>query len=65
MDDPVVGGYTPEKIALRRAIAMGYNVSDEIKVIRQKQAIPATQPIAPGLLGHDPNAPRSSCRSAG
>ena len=25
MEDPVVGGYTPEKIALRRAIAMGYD----------------------------------------
>ena len=23
MEDPVVGGYTPEKIALRRAISMG------------------------------------------
>ncbi|MEO8677388.1 MAG: ABC transporter substrate-binding protein, partial [Casimicrobiaceae bacterium] len=58
MDDPVVGGYTPDKIALRRAIAMAYNVPDEIRVIRQGQAVPATQPIAPGLLGHDPNAPR-------
>ena len=26
MEDPVVGGYTPEKIALRRAIGMGYDV---------------------------------------
>ena len=25
MDDPVVGGYTPEKIALRRAMVMGYD----------------------------------------
>ena len=25
MEDPVVGGYTPEKIALRRAIGMGYD----------------------------------------
>lgn len=58
MDDPVVGGYTPERIALRRAIAMAYNVPDEIRIIRQGQAIPANQPIAPGLLGHDPNAPR-------
>ena len=27
MDDPVVGGYTPEKVALRRAIALGYDVA--------------------------------------
>jgi len=58
MDDPVVGGYTPERIALRRAIAMAYNVPDEIRIIRQGQATPANQPIAPGLLGHDPNMPR-------
>src|SRR5258706_15919073 len=24
MNDPVVGGYTPEKVALRRAISLGY-----------------------------------------
>ena len=58
MDDPVVGGYTPDRIALRRALAMGYNVPDEIRIIRQGQAIPANQAMAPGLLGHDPNAPR-------
>jgi oligopeptide transport system substrate-binding protein len=58
MDDPVVGGYTPDKIALRRAIAMAYNVTDEIRIIRQGQAIAANQPISPGLLGHDPNAAR-------
>ncbi len=26
MEDPVVGGYTPDKIALRRAVGMAYNV---------------------------------------
>lgn len=54
MDDPIVGGYTPERIALRRAIAMAYDVSNEIRVLRQGQAIPATQMVPPGLLGHDP-----------
>jgi ABC-type transport system substrate-binding protein len=58
MQDPVVGGYTPEKIALRRAIAMGYNVNDEVRIIRQGQAIPATQMISPLMLGHDPTMPR-------
>ena len=33
MEDPVVGGYTPEKIALRRAISMGYDVGEFIRVI--------------------------------
>ena len=55
MEDPVVGGYTPEKIALRRAIAMGYNADEEIRVIRQGQGLPATQIIPPNMSGHDPS----------
>jgi oligopeptide transport system substrate-binding protein len=54
MDDPVVGGYAPEQIALRRAIAMGYDVSDEIRVLRQNQGLPATQVVPPNMSGHDP-----------
>ena len=54
MEDPVVGGYTPDKIALRRAIVMGYHGDEEIRVIRNGQALPASQPVPPGLTGHDP-----------
>ena len=54
MEDPVVGGYTNERVALRRAIAMSFDVNNEIRVLRQGQAIPATQMIPPGILGHDP-----------
>jgi hypothetical protein len=32
MEHPVVGGYTPDKVALRRAIAMAYDVEREIEV---------------------------------
>jgi len=52
MEDPVVGGYTPDKIALRRAICSGYNLPDEIRVIRNGQALPATQPLPPDIEGH-------------
>jgi ABC-type transport system substrate-binding protein len=52
MEDPVVGGYTPEKIALRRAICSAYNQPDEIRVIRNGQALAATQPIPPDVDGH-------------
>jgi oligopeptide transport system substrate-binding protein len=52
MDDPVVGGYTPEKIALRRAIVMGFNTPDLINVWYQGQAVRATQPIPPNVAGH-------------
>jgi len=55
MEDPVVGGYSKDKIALRRAIVMGFNTPDYIHVAWQDQALPATQPIPPNVPGHDPN----------
>jgi oligopeptide transport system substrate-binding protein len=54
MDDPVVGGYSREHIALRRAISMAYNVEAEIEVVRQGQGAPATQLLSPPLYGYDP-----------
>jgi len=54
MEDPVVGGYTPEKIALRRAIGMGFNVEEFIRVIYHGRALPAQGPIPPDIAGHDP-----------
>jgi ABC-type transport system substrate-binding protein len=61
MMDPVVGGLAPEKIALRRAMAMSYPVAEEIKVIRNGQAIEAQFPVPPGVVGSDP-AWRSSVK---
>ena len=55
MQDPVVGGYTAEKIALRRAISLGYDRDAEIAVIRKREAIPAEQPIGQGVAGYDPS----------
>jgi ABC-type transport system substrate-binding protein len=52
MNDPVVGGYAPERIALRRAVLMGYNVADMIKVGLQGQGTIANQPIPPEVPGH-------------
>ena len=48
MLDPVVGGLAKEKIALRRALAMSYDVEAEIKVVRNGQAVEANYPIPPG-----------------
>ncbi len=53
MEDPVVGGYTPEKVALRRAISLGSDVWGEIRLIRRGQAIPAQTIVAPGTWGYD------------
>ena len=52
MDDAIVGGYTQERVALRRAIVMGLNTPDLINVWYQGQAVPATQPIPPNVAGH-------------
>ena len=53
MNDPLVGGYTPDKVALRRAISLGYNTEDEIRIIRKGQAVPAHTPYSPGVLGYE------------
>lgn len=54
MEDPVVGGYTPEKIALRRAIGMGYDVAEFIRVILKGRAVPASSIVPPDIAGYDP-----------
>lgn len=54
MEDPVVGGYTPDKVALRRAISLSLDIDREIRLVRKGQAIPAQSGVAPGLYGHDP-----------
>jgi ABC-type transport system substrate-binding protein len=53
MADPVVGGMTPEKVALRRAIGLATDVQREIVLIRHHQAIPAQSVVAPGTYGYD------------
>lgn len=52
--DPVVGGFSPEKVALRRAIALAYDGDDLVKVVYQDSAQRAQMPIPPGVIGYDP-----------
>jgi len=54
MEDPVVGGYTPDKIALRRALNLAQDMEAEIRTLRRGQAIPAQSPVSPNLYGYDP-----------
>jgi peptide/nickel transport system substrate-binding protein len=54
MENPVVGGYEPHKVALRRAISLAVDVEREIRLVRRGQAIPAQSPIAPEVYGYDP-----------
>ena len=53
MDDPVIGGMTPDKIALRRALSLAYDVRREIVLARRGQAVPAQSPIKPHTTGFD------------
>ncbi len=57
--DPVTGGFSKEKVVLRRAIALAYSVDDEIALLRNGQAIRAEMTVPVGVVGHDP-AYRSS-----
>jgi ABC-type transport system substrate-binding protein len=54
MDNPVVGGYTPEKVALRRAINLGYDTPETIRTYYKFQAFPAQSILMPGEYGYDP-----------
>jgi ABC-type transport system substrate-binding protein len=54
MENPVVGGYQPHKVALRRAISLAVDVEREILLVRRGQAIPAQGPIAPETTSYDP-----------
>lgn len=54
MTDPVVGGYEPHKVALRRAIGLAIDVDKEIRLVRGGQAIPAQSMVGPEIWGYDP-----------
>lgn len=55
MEHPVVGGYTAEKVALRRAIGLAINIDEEIRLYWRGQAVAAQSSIMPGLVGYDPS----------
>lgn len=54
MEHPILGGYTPDKVALRRAISLAYRTEEEIRLPRRNQAIPAQGPMQPSTFGYDP-----------
>lgn len=54
MEHPLVGGYMPEKVALRRAIGLAYETPNEIRLVRKGQSIPSQSPVAPLTYGYDP-----------
>lgn len=56
MDDPVVGGYSPDRVALRRAIALAFDRRQAIDIIFSGGALPANGLVPTGVAGHDEHA---------
>ncbi len=52
MQNPVVGGLSKEKIALRRAIGMAFDFDETIRDIRRNQSIRMQSIIPEGVVGH-------------
>jgi len=49
-----VGGYSPERVALRRAMVLAHDRHQEIAIIRKNQALPAQTAVPPGVVGYEP-----------
>jgi ABC-type transport system substrate-binding protein len=54
MQDPVLGGYGREKVALRRAIALSYHSGEDVHLLKKGFALRAESPLPPQVLGYDP-----------
>ena len=54
LEDPVVGGYAPHQVALRRAIGLAMDVRAEIERVRRGQAIVAQSAVVPHTYAYDP-----------
>lgn len=55
--DPLIGGMSNDRIALRRAMALATDTATLVKVVYAGQALPANQLVPPGVAGHDPKRP--------
>ena len=55
MKDPVFGGYSPEKVALRRAIAHAYDIEEDANLVHNGAGMIAQGILPPGVLGYDPS----------
>ncbi len=54
MEHPLVGGYAPAQVALRRAICLAMDVGREIALPRRGQGVPAQSIVVPHTTGYDP-----------
>ena len=54
LDSEVVGGYAPHQVALRRAIALGFDLAAEIAILQRGHAAPQQSLVGPASNGFDP-----------
>ena len=59
MTDPTVGGYSVEKIALRRAIQYAFPLDEQSKVLFHGDPIAAKGIVPPNVTGHSPTRART------
>ena len=59
MTDPTTGGYTPEKIALRRAISLGYSLDEQIRVVFRGDGVAGNGIVPPNVTGYQTTRPRA------
>lgn len=55
MQNPIVGGLSKDKIALRRAMAMAFSADNYINILQKGDAKKLQAPIPSGVVGYDPN----------
>ncbi|GAB3419177.1 ABC transporter substrate-binding protein [Massilia agilis] len=55
MENPLIGGYGKDKVALRRAISMAYNNAEDIALLKKGMATKADSPLPQDAIGYDPN----------
>ena len=54
MEDATVGGYAPQQVALRRALSLGYDTDEEIRLVRRGAMMVAQSHVPPMTFAYDP-----------
>lgn len=53
-EDEHLGGNSPARVALRRAISLAYDNAEELRSVFKNQGVLAQSMVVPGVYGHDP-----------
>jgi oligopeptide transport system substrate-binding protein len=50
-----LAGFAPDRVALRRAIVMGFRIEEQIAILDRNTSTRAQTPLPPAVAGHDPD----------